>query len=447
MHNPLEEKRILLGVTGSIACYKAVDLASKLTQAGARVSVALTSGAARFVTPLTFRAITHRPVVTDIFDPESELAMEHVALAIESDLLVVAPATANVIAKLALGLADDVLTATALATTAPLVVVPAMDANMHAHPALQANLRTLRERGAHVVGPAQGRLASGLMGLGRMEEPETIVGHLRWVLGRGGDLSERHIVVSAGGTQEPIDPVRMVANRSSGKMGYAVAEAATGPGGARDAGSRTHGPGGPTGHRHAAGRDSPGDARRRPAGLLQRGRPCYVGGGGRFPAQECGGPEGEARRGQETGPLRWSRTRTSLRRWAGDVVKVGFAAETEQVEANARAKLASKGLHLIAANDVSAEGSGFGSDTNRVTLLEAGGATEELPLLPKYEVGHRILDRVADLLAKRDAEQAVAGRLSGALAARPGGIAGRCLPGRLQRGCPSQRSLGSFASP
>ena len=404
MHNPLEEKRILLGVTGSIACYKAVDLASKLTQAGARVSVALTSGAARFVTPLTFRAITHRPVVTDIFDPESELAMEHVALAIESDLLVVAPATANVIAKLALGLADDVLTATALATTAPLVVVPAMDANMHAHPALQANLRTLRERGAHVVGPAQGRLASGLLGLGRMEEPETIVGHLRWVLGRGGDMSERHIVVSAGGTQEPIDPVRMVANRSSGKMGYAVAEAA------RDRGAHVTLVAAPTGLA-----DPPGIAMRRVGTALEM-RDAVLLACSNADALVMSAavadfrPKSAAAQKVKRGAGRdWTiemeQNPDIVAEVAGDVIKVGFAAETERVEANARAKLASKGLHLVAANDVSAEGSGFGSDTNRVTLLDAGGATEELPLLPKYEVGHRILDRVVELLAKRDAER------------------------------------------
>ena len=226
MSSVLQGKNVVLGVTGSIACYKALDLTSKLAQLGAQVDVILTTDAAKFVTPLAFRSLSHRPVVTDMFDMQSELAVEHVALAKRADILAVAPATAHTLARLAHGLADDALTATALATEAPLLLAPAMDAHMWDHPATQHNMSLLRERGAVVVGPGQGRLASGLIGMGRLAEPSEILGHIQAVLGRKGDLAGRTVVISAGGTREPVDPVRVITNRSSGKMGYALAEAA-----------------------------------------------------------------------------------------------------------------------------------------------------------------------------------------------------------------------------
>ena len=232
MNSPLVDARVVLGVTGSIACYKAADLASKLMQEGARVDVVLTRGASNFVTPLTFRSLTHRPVITDLFDADSEQAVNHVAMAHEADVVLVAPATAHVLAKLAHGLADDALTTTALASAAPLVVAPAMDGYMFDNPATQENLDTLRRRGATIIGPESGHLASGMRGMGRMSEPAHIVDSLKVVLGRRGDMAGRAIVVSAGGTQEPIDPVRVITNHSSGKMGYAIAQAA------RDRGAR-----------------------------------------------------------------------------------------------------------------------------------------------------------------------------------------------------------------
>ena len=225
MKGPLTDKRIILGVTGSIACYKAVDLASKLVQAGAVVDTILTHGATQFVTALTFRSITHRPVVTDTFDVTSEFSVEHVTLAHSADLIVVAPTTVHTIAKLALGLADDPLTTTAIATTAPIIIAPAMDANMFDNPATQKNISTLIERGITICGPAPGRLASGIMGMGRLIEPAELLGHITSIIGQQGDLAGKTVVISAGGTQEPIDPVRMITNRSSGKMGYALAEA------------------------------------------------------------------------------------------------------------------------------------------------------------------------------------------------------------------------------
>ncbi len=226
MAEPLADKHVVLGVTGSIACYKALDLASKLMQAGALVDTIMSYGATRFVAPLAFRSLTHRVVVTDTFDPDSEYSVEHVALAHKADVIVVAPATVHCIAKLALGLADDPLTTTIVAAKCPLVVAPAMDGNMFDHPATQANLATLKERGAVIAGPGIGRLASGFSGVGRLLETPELLGHIAYAMGKYGDLAGRTVVVSAGGTMEPIDPVRVITNHSSGKMGYALAEAA-----------------------------------------------------------------------------------------------------------------------------------------------------------------------------------------------------------------------------
>ena len=222
----VRDKNIVLGVTGSIAVYKAVELASKLTQQGAGVDVIMTKAAQEFVTPLSFRSITHRPVVTEMFDLASEFSIEHVALAEKADLMVIAPATANVIAKLAAGISDDMLTCTVLATGAPIIIAPAMDANMYQNQVTQENAARLKTRGFTFIEPGYGRLASGAWGQGRLADIEDILGTIRQVLGTRGDLVGKHIVVSAGGTQEPLDPVRHIGNRSSGKMGYALAEAA-----------------------------------------------------------------------------------------------------------------------------------------------------------------------------------------------------------------------------
>ena len=225
MPGPLENKRVILGVTGSIACYKALDLASKMVQAGASVDTVMSYGATQFVTPLAFRSITHREVVTDLFDTNSTYSIEHIELAQQAAIVVIAPATAHCIAKLAAGLADDPLTTTILATTAPLLVAPAMDGGMFSHPATQENLAKLRQRGVMIAGPASGRLASGLIGTGRLLETPELLGRIAYALGKDGDLAGKTIVVSAGGTMEPIDPVRVITNHSSGKMGYALAEA------------------------------------------------------------------------------------------------------------------------------------------------------------------------------------------------------------------------------
>ena len=396
MSGPLTDKHIVLGVTGSIACYKAVDLASKLTQAGALVDTILSYGASQFVTPLAFRSITHRDVVTDTFDPDSQFANEHVALAQQADIIVVAPATVHCIAKLALGLADDPLTTTVIATTAPLLVAPAMDANMLDHPATQENLAKLRARGVTIAGPASGRLASGLMGMGRLLETPELLGHISATLGRNGDLAGRTIVVSAGGTQEPIDPVRVLTNNSSGKMGYALAEAA------RDRGANailvtapTNLPDPPlvkvmpiqTAHQMCD------------AVLSQlEGADALIMSAAVADYRPVAPAEQKIKKSSRELSLELTRTTDILEAAQGDFVKVGFSAETENLVANATDKVRRKSLDLIVANDITDPDSGFGRDTNRVVLIDRELRVEELPLMSKYEVSNRILDRIVTLL-------------------------------------------------
>ena len=400
MNSPLVDARVVLGVTGSIACYKAADLASKLMQEGARVDVVLTRGASNFVTPLTFRSLTHRPVVTDLFDADSEQAVNHVAMAHEADVVLVAPATAHVIAKLAHGFADDALTTTALASAAPLVVAPAMDGYMFDNPATQENLETLRRRGATIIGPESGHLASGLSGMGRMSEPVHIVDSLKVVLGRRGDMAGRAIVVSAGGTQEPIDPVRVLTNRSSGKMGYAIAQAA------RDRGGRVTLVTAPTSLPDPAGVEL-----RRVLTVAEMREAVLAGCAGADavimaaavsdyrPADVASQKIKKGDAGEDGLVLRLVKNDDFFLEVPAGVLRVGFAAESEDLLANARVKLESKGLALIAANDITQEDSGFNVDTNRVVIIGRDGTEEALPLLTKYEVGHRLLDRVMEALA------------------------------------------------
>ena len=396
MAGPLTDRHVVLGVTGSIASFKAVDLASKLVQAGALVDVIMTYGATRFITPLAFRSITHRDVVTDTYDVASEFANEHVALARRADIVAIAPATVNCIAKLAVGLADDPLTTTVIASSAPLLVAPAMDADMYAHPATQENLEKLRQRGVAIAGPAPGRLASGLTGMGRLLEPADLLGHISATLGRNGDLAGRTIVISAGGTQEPIDPVRVITNHSSGKMGYALAEAA------RDRGARAVLVAAPTGlpdpplvqvvpvrtaDQMAAAVSR--EVAQADALIMAAAVADYR------PASSA---EQKIKKSDAELSIELARTTDILDTARGDFVRVGFAAESENLVANASDKVRRKSLDLIVANDITDADSGFGSDTNRVVLIDRHLVAEELPLLTKYEVGQKILDRVRDLL-------------------------------------------------
>ncbi len=394
MPNPLEGRTVALGVSGSIACYRAPYLASKLVQHGARVDVVMTEAAAKFVTPLAFGSITHRPVVTDIFDPQTEMGIDHVAIAERSDVVVVAPATAHAMARIAHGLADDALTTTVLATRAPVVVCPAMDGHMYDNPATQENAATLRSRGITVAGPATGRLASGMYGPGRMLEPAEIIDHVRAVLGRDGDLAGRKVVATAGGTRELIDPVRFISNRSSGKMGHAAAEAARDRGASAvlvTASTTLPDPVGVSVVRVESAIDMRDAVMREcedaevlvMAAAVADWRPAEP-------------SERKLKKGSaKTSSLELARTPDVVAgvRTKG-LIKVGFAAETDDVERNARAKIQQKGLHFIAANDVTAAGSGFGADSNRVVLIDREGRAERLDMLSKYEVAHRILDKV-----------------------------------------------------
>ena len=399
MSGPFHDKRILLGVSGSIAAYKAADLASKLTQGGAEVDVLMTYSATRFVTPLTFRSITHRPVLVDLFDPDSPEAIEHVALAQAAHILVVAPATAHMLAKLALGLADDPISVTALATGAPLLIAPAMDANMWEHPAVQQNVNTLVERGATIVGPGEGRLASGLTGWGRLAETPELLGRIAQTLGANGDLRGRSIVVSAGGTQEPLDPVRVLTNRSSGKMGYAIAEAA------RDRGADV------TLVTAPVAIEPPVGVRIERAETAEQMRNAVQEATGSADALVMAAAVADYRPAEPSGEklkkeamadltLALERTEDIIAAVPENVVKVAFAAESSGLLKNARTKLRSKSVDLVAANDITLPGAGFGSDENKVWLVDENGDTE-LPLMAKYEVAMAILDRVATLLDAR----------------------------------------------
>jgi phosphopantothenoylcysteine decarboxylase/phosphopantothenate--cysteine ligase len=397
MYN-LTGRTVVLGVTGSIAIYKACDLASKLTQAGALVDVAMTPGAVRFVSPITFQSVTGRHAYHDMWDAESDTAEVHVALARRADALVIAPATATTIARLSLGLAEDIVSLTALATRALLLLAPAMDPQMWEHPATQSHVGVLKERGVIFVGPEEGRLASGQTGLGRMSEVPAIMGAVRALIGRGGDLAGRKVVVSAGGTHEAIDPVRFVGNESSGKMGFAVAEAA------RDRGADVWLVTGPVALEDPYGVSVTrvkSAAQMRDAVLAAcHGANALVMAAAVADYQPSE-PIGQKikREGSEALSLTLARTPDILAevgRPAG-LVKVGFAAESHDLVDNAARKLDSKSLDLIVANDITAADAGFAVDTNRVILLDKDGS-EELPLMTKYEVAWRILDRIAGLI-------------------------------------------------
>ena len=395
----LGNKTIVLGITGSVAAYKAAEIASQLVQAGARVNVIMTEEAIQFVSPVTFRALTGRPVVTEMFDLASEFSIEHVSLAAAADIVVIAPATANIIAKLAAGIADDMLCCTVLATKAPVVIAPAMETNMYTNPVTRDNLSKLRARKFVIIGPSAGWLASGKEGVGRLADISDIIGSICEVLGKGRDLAGKHIVVTAGGTQEPIDPVRYISNRSSGKMGYALAEAA------RDRGAQVSLITAP-----ALLTEPPG------VGVIKVGTAQEM-----LQAVENIAPRADAlvmaaavadyrptraakekiKKGEARLTLGLERTPDILGTVKGKLIKVGFAAESSNLMENARHKLKQKGLDLIVANDITASDSGFGADSNRVTIIDREGKIDNLPLLPKREVADKILDKVVEFLVKR----------------------------------------------
>jgi phosphopantothenoylcysteine decarboxylase/phosphopantothenate--cysteine ligase len=393
--------KIALGVTGGVAGYKAAELVRRLQQENLDVQVVMTRAAQEFVTPLTFASLTGKKVITEMFGSQDaapanvESAIEHIAIAQRIDLLLVAPATADILGKFAHGIADDFLSTLYLATKAPVAVAPAMNVNMWEHPATQENLATLRARGVHVIDPDEGYLACGMTGSGRLAATETIVQRVRDVLGLRRDFEGQTVLITAGPTREDIDPVRFLTNRSSGKMGYALAEAA------RRRGARTILVSGPTDlavpdgaewvpvrsteeMRHAVSERAADATVVVMAAAVADYRPAA-------PMTQ------KIKRADKGLTLELEPTPdilAELGRRKGNRILVGFAAETDRISDNARAKLNNKGADMIVANDVTQEGAGFDADTNIVTLFLRDAREIPLPKMSKFEVANRILDQV-----------------------------------------------------
>ena len=394
-------KHIVLGVTGSIAAYKAVALLRTLIREGAMVQVVMTQSATKFVTPLTFEVLSGHPVLTDIF--EANQAMTHLSLPAQADAIVIAPATANCLAKAAMGMGDDLLSTMLLTSQCPLVVAPAMDGGMWTHPSVQEHVQTLCARGTVVVNPEIGPLASGQVGQGRLAEEGRILAALQAALASQRDWQGHRVLVSAGPTQEPIDPVRFISNRSSGKMGYAVAEAA------QARGAQVVLVTGPTALPIPRGVEvvSVSTAEDMLKALSTRlawsttvimaaavadFRPTH-------PASQKLKKQGQT--GQTLDLERTTDILAALSAQRTTQLMIGFAAETRDLTAHAQAKLTAKGLDLIVANDVTIEGAGFGSDQNAATLIDRQGMMTELPLMPKRALADAILNRAHELFRAR----------------------------------------------
>lgn len=396
----LTGKKILLCVTGGIAVYKAAALTSKLTQAGAQVKVILSESAAKFVAPLTFQALSRHDVYTDTFDEKDSKVIAHIDLADWADLILVAPATANVIGKLANGIADNMITTTLLAASSPIWIAPAMNVHMYSHPAVQKNIETLYRFGCRFIEPSEGYLACGYVGKGRLEEPEKITDTIEVFFKPSRlELSGRKVVITAGPTREKIDPVRYITNHSSGKMGYAIAEAAV------SAGAEVVLISGPV-------------TINAPAGLklikVESAEEMYQAAISEFDhadvviktaAVSDYRPKVTSAQKMKKQPgdelLELERTKDILFELGQKKKKqilIGFAAETEQVDEYAQGKLKRKNADLIVANNVTAEGAGFGTDTNIVTFFKKDGSSEKLPLMAKKDVAVKILEEAAILL-------------------------------------------------
>ena len=396
---PLEGREIVIGVTGGIAAYKAVEVVSRLKKLGAGLHVVMTREATEFVTELTFREISGQQVARDMWEKTPQYHVEHIALARLADLVLVVPATANILAKAAAGLADDLLSTTLLATKAPVYYAPAMNTGMWEHPATQANLAVLRQRGAQIIEPASGPLACDAVGKGRLPEPEAIVGEVLEHFRKGQRLRGRKVLVTAGGTEEPLDPVRFLGNRSTGRMGYALAEAAA------KAGAEAVLVSGPSALADPAGVRV---LRVRTALEMQRAvqsesdADIIIGAAAvaDYRPVETAAQKIKKRDGELT--LRLVRNPDILaglgaQKPAGQIL-IGFAAETTNVAEYAMKKLEKKNLDFIVANDVSQADAGFGVSTNRVQLFYRDGRTEQQPLMEKRDLAALILERAADCL-------------------------------------------------
>ncbi len=399
----LRGRFVVLGVTGSIAAYKSVELARRLVQAGATVQVVMSRSAAEFVRPITFQALTYRPVELEMFQIQDERAAGHVAMGRQADVVLIAPATAHVLARLANGFSDDLIATTVLATDAPVVIAPAMETHMWQNAATQENVARLRARGVRIVGPESGPLASGDVGPGRLASLERIEAAVADVLSVSHALAGRRVVVSAGPTVEPIDPVRFVSNRSSGKMGYAIAAAAA------DAGAEVFLVSGPTALRAPANTqlvriETAEQLRDAVLGLLPTADAVVMAAAvaDYRPIETLERKIKKRDAGKEL-DLRMTENPDILNaivaaRRPGAIV-VGFKAETGDATAEAERMLREKKLDLVVANDVTDPGSVFGSDTDRVTFVSADGV-EQLPLLAKAEVARRLVAKLAERLAR-----------------------------------------------
>ena len=394
-------KEIVLGVTGSIAAYKACEVASLLVKRGIRVTPVLTRSAQKLVGPASFEGITGNQAVTDMFDSGQNQEIEHIAAATRADLFLVAPATANFLAKAAQGLADDWLSTTLLATRAPILFAPAMNTNMYEHPATQANIATLSDRGCHFVGPDSGTLACKTVGAGRMSEPACIVERSLRLLEDSDDLKGRHVLLTSGGNHEPIDPVRYIGNRSSGKMGFAVAEEAL------RRGAKVTVISGPAEVVPPVGCEvipvQTAQEMCDAALLIAPGADVVIGVAAVADYRvERPMTEKHKRNGND---LTLTLTQNpdilaavGAQKKNGQIT-VGFAAETGGLIENAQAKLSKKNLNLVVANQVGVSDSGFGSDTVRAIFVDASGAVDELPLQSKGDLAHSLFDRIATILA------------------------------------------------
>ena len=397
----LRDKTIVLGVSGGIAAYKAAEIVRALVQRGAKIRVMMTRNAQEFITPLTLQTLAQSPVATDTFNLTQESEIGHIRLADSADAVLIAPATANVIAKAAAGIADDIVTTVLLATQAPVAFAPAMNVHMYAHPTVVENLGRLRARGATIIDPAEGELACGYEGRGRLPDPAIIIAELERILSPS-DLAVERILVTAGPTQEAIDPVRFVSNRSSGKMGFAIAAAA------RRRGAEVRMVAGPSALATPYGVERIDTASA--AELLAATTNHFPWATALVmaaavadfrPANPASGKLKKNSKGIELKMISIADELPRIAAKKGSRLMIGFAAETGDLAANAKAKLARKRLDLIVANDVTQAGAGFGVDTNIVTFFGADGSVESLPILSKDEVADLILDRLIALRAAK----------------------------------------------
>ena len=405
MANPLDGKNIILGVTGSIAAYKAADIGSKLTQQGALVNTILTNPALEFVSPLTFQSVTGRKAYVDEDLWGGEGHVVHVQIGHSTDLLIIAPASANTIAKLAHGLADNLLTVTALAAACPILIAPAMDAGMYSHPATQENIKILKNRGVHFIGPDEGHLASGLIGPGRMSEPTDIIGFARWLLSRRNPLAGKKILVTAGGTREAIDPVRYISNLSSGKQGYALAQTALDYGADVTLISTPSNQTLPYGS-HNVQVQSAEEMYNAVMSEIESANALIMSAAvADFKPAEFRNEKIKKDKGLTE--IKLTRTRdiiieaALLKKSKNLKLKIiGFAAESENLKKNARKKMTEKEMDMIVANDITDPQAGFSVDTNRVLLMFSDGSTEQLPLLQKSEVAEKVIQHLAGWLVE-----------------------------------------------